>query len=166
MPASMPRDFRPIKTDPPNRPDRDGKGRFVKGNGVAVMTALRAGRANLPEVFRLLENQVSQFLTGSLNDDGGRAAIPTRRLSQHQYRAGLHRQILRLNAALELHGLFDKRGRLRVVWLSKLESLMREARAFDASLGLTRRARNVTLDEYLSTNYKRASARTRTATDA
>ena len=46
----------------------------------------------------------------------------------------LHRHILLLNAALDVRGLFDTRGRLRVSWLSKLESLMREARAFDTSL--------------------------------
>ena len=101
-----------------------------------------------------LDNAVRDFLSGSIADDGGRAQMPTRRLSQHQYRAGLHRQILRLNAALELHGLFDKRGRLRVLWLSKLESLMREARTFDASLGLARRPKPVSLDEYVARTYR------------
>ncbi len=65
---------------------------------------------------------------------------------------------VRLNAALETHGLFDRRGKLRVAWLSKLESLMREARAFDQSLGLRRRPRHVSLDEYLKTTYAESPA--------
>jgi hypothetical protein len=113
------------------------------------MTALRAGRALLPEVFQGLESQVREFFDGSLADDGGRADMPTRRVSQHQYRAVVHRQVLRLNTALEVHGLFDRRGRLRLAWLSKLESLMREARAIDGLLGLERRRRVPTLEEYL-----------------
>ena len=53
--------------------------------------------------------------------------------------------------------MFDGRGRLRVVWLSKLESLMREARAFDQSLGLARRAKRVpSLDHYLTERYSGA----------
>lgn len=139
------------KTDTPIRPERDSRtGRFVKGNGAAVKTALRAGRAHLPEVFSVLESQVREFLEASVADDGGRADMPARRLSQHQYRAVLHRQILRLNAALEVHGLFDRRGRLRLAWLGKLESLMREARAIDSLLGLARRASVPTLEEFLA----------------
>ena len=133
------------------RLDRDPRtGRFVRGNGVAVKTALRVGRAHLPEVFGVLEGQVREFLETSVADDGGRDEMPGRRLSQHQYRAVLHRQVLRLNAALELHGLFDRRGRLRLAWLGKLESLMREARAIDTLLGLGRRTTVPTLEEYLA----------------
>jgi hypothetical protein len=76
--------------------------------------------------------------------------MPTRRISQHQYRAVLHRQILRLNTALELHGLFDRRGRLRLAWLARLESLMREARAIDGLLCIERRRTVPTLEEYLN----------------
>jgi hypothetical protein len=110
---------------------------------VAVRSGLRADKAQLPEVFQALEAEVEAFLDESVTDDGGRDEIPTRRLSQHQYRAVLHRQILRLNAALEAHGLFDRRNKLRVLWLSKLEGLIREARALDQSLGLTRRQKRV-----------------------
>ena len=143
------------KTDTPTRPERDPTmGRFLPGNGAAVTTGQRAVRAQLPAVFEALEADVRDFLEASITDDGGRKAIPTRRLSQHQYRAGLHRQILRLNAALSVHGLFDRRGKLRIAWLSKLESLMREARAFDQSLGLARRPKPVpNLDAYLAERY-------------
>ena len=148
-------DLRPSSTTDRSHPSaRDARGRFVTGNRAAVMTALRAGRANLPEVFRVLEDRTRKFLEGSIADDGGRAEMPTRRLAQHECRAVLQLQILRLNAALETHGLFDRRGRLRVVWLTKLESLMREARAFDASLGLARRPKQVSLNDYLAKTYR------------
>ena len=88
---------------------------------------LRAHRADLPAAFHAVDDDVHHFLEQSLIDDGGRDDMPTRRRSQHQYRAALHRQLLQLNVALETRGLFDKRGRLRVAWLSKLESLMRES---------------------------------------
>ena len=134
--------------------DRDEKGLFRAGNGAALKTGLRADRAQLPEVFRALETEVTAFLEGSLADDGGLEEIPTRRLSQHQYRAALHRQILHLNATLETHGLFDRRHKLRVLWLSKLESLIRETRALDQSLGLARRSKPVAdLDTYLTDRY-------------
>ena len=149
MPVSGSDDFRLSETDAPNRLDRDQKGRFLPGNSSAVKTGQHA-TAHLPDVFRQQEAEVQEFLLNSIADDGGDDAIPTRRLSQHQYRAGLHRQILRLDAALEAHGLFDRRGKLCVAWLSKLESLMREARSFDLSLGLARRPRRVpTLSEVL-----------------
>ena len=154
---TMPRHPRRSDTVPSKRPDRDATGRFVKANGVAVTTGLRTGRAHRREVFEVLDDEVRDFLDSSLADDGGRAEIPTRRRSQHEYRAALHRQILLLNAAFEQQGLFDGRGRLRVVWLSKLESLMREARAFDQSLGLARRAKRVpSLDHYLTERYSGA----------
>ncbi len=157
----MSEDFRPQETDPPNPSERDARGCFLTGNAVGVMTALRAGRAQLPEVFQVLDDRAGAFLEASLTDDGGREAIPARRLSQHEYRAALHLQILRLNAALELHGLFDRRGRLRVVWLTRLESLMREARAFDQSLGLTRRPKQVSLEQYVERTYRAANPNAR-----
>ncbi len=150
--------------DAPYPPERDKQGRFLAGNITSLKTGLHA-KGQLPEVFRQQEAEVQEFLQNSIADDGGCDAIPTRRLSQHQYRAGLHRQILRLDAALEAHGLFDRRGKLRVVWLSKLESLMREARAFDQSLGLARRAKNVSLGEYLKTTYPPPSDATDSPTD-
>ncbi len=132
--------------------DRDRRtGRFLRGNRAAVRTGLRAGLGNIGAA---LDDEVQNFLEDSLADDGGREQIPRRRFSQHQYRAALHRQIVHLNAALETHGLFDRRGKLRVAWLSKLEGLMREARAFDQSLGLTRREKPVpNLDAYLTERY-------------
>ena len=146
----------PTPTAAPNerRADRDEQGRFRPDNNAAVKTGLQTKKAQLPDVFEMLEVEVQALLEGSLADDAGADDIPTRRLSQHQYRATLHRQILRLNAALDAHGMFDRRGKLRVLWLSKLESLIREARLLDQSLGLGRRPKNVSLGDYLNASYQ------------
>ena len=82
MAVSASVDLRP-QTVAPNDTDgaRDDTGRFQPGNGAAVTTGLRAQRAQLPAVFRALEEEVQALLTGSLADDGGVDEIPTRRLS-------------------------------------------------------------------------------------
>ena len=109
--------------------DRREDGRFATGNSAAAKTGLRLTKAQLPETFDALETEVQALLDGSVADDGGAEEIPTRRLAQHRYRAYLHKRILRLDAALDAHTMFDRRGKLRVLWLGKLESLIREARA-------------------------------------
>ena len=67
----------------------------------------------------------------------------------------MHRHILQVSAALDTHGVFDRHGKLRLAWLSKLESLIREARALDQSLGLARRTKSVSLDAYVRATYAR-----------
>ena len=132
------------------RSGRDARGRFVSGNGAARTTGLRAGRSGVAAADGL-HAEVRRFLDQSLAADEGDHR-PPRRQSQHHYRAMLHRQILQLSAALEVRGLFDTRGRLRVSWLGKLESLMREARAFDTSLDHdSHRAPTVSLQTPLAT---------------
>jgi hypothetical protein len=136
-------------TDDPNRRDRDRRGRFMPGNGAAVRTALTIGRARLPEVFAALDAKAGAFLAQSLADDGGED-LPVRRRSQHEYRAALHLQILRMSAAIETFGLFDRRGRLRDKWLHRLESLIRTATAIDGTLGLARREKRAeSLEDWL-----------------
>jgi hypothetical protein len=49
-----------------------------------------------------------------------------------------------------MHGLMDKRGRLREGWLRRLESLVNTAKNVDALLGYERRQRDVTLADYLA----------------
>ena len=128
---------------PTNRDPRTG--RFVGGNRAAAKT----DGPGVPG----LDADVQAFLEHSLADDGGGDQMSTRRLSQHQYRAVVHGHILQLNAALETSGLFDPHGKMRLAWLSKLESLIREARALDQSLGLARRAKTVSLDDYVRSTY-------------
>jgi hypothetical protein len=103
--------------------------------------ALRTDR--LPPEFAHLADEVQQFIEPSINDDGGRENVPHRRRSLHEYRARTHRRIVQLDAAIELRGLFDKRGKLRVQWLQQLQSLIATAKSVDSLLGLERRAKPV-----------------------
>lgn len=85
----------------------------------------------------------SEFLAGSLADDGGADEVPTRRRALHEYRARLHVNICAVADALEARGLFDKKGKLRVLWLQRLEGLITTAHRLDATLGLDRRAKRI-----------------------
>jgi hypothetical protein len=80
-------------------------------------------------------------------DEGGDVAavdLTARRGALVTYRGRIvHKNILKLAYALEERGLFDKRGKLRVAWLSKLESLIHTAVKLDVLLGLERRSRRV-----------------------
>ena len=51
--------------------------------------------------------------------------------------------MLQLDAAIELRGLFDKRGKLRVAWLGQLQALINAAKAIDSLLGVERRQKPV-----------------------
>ena len=54
------------------------------------------------------------------------------------------RRVLQIDAAIELRGLFDKRGKMRLAWLAQLQSLINTARSLDrAHLGLERRQKPV-----------------------
>jgi hypothetical protein len=129
----------------PSAPARDAHGRFQPGNLEALKHALRTDQ--VPPEFATLSAEVEAFVAGCLVDDGD--DVSTRRRSLLNYRARLHRRILQLDGALELRGLIDKRGRLRVSWLQQLQGLMGQAKAIDAQLGLDRRAKRVeTIGEY------------------
>lgn len=97
-----------------------------------------------------LKAEVDALEAQSVADDGGEMEITARRRSLHAYRARIHRRIIQLDNSLEARGLFDGRGKLRVVWISKLESLIATARAIDSLMGLGRRQKAVpSLSEYL-----------------
>jgi hypothetical protein len=126
-------------------PQRDGLGRLLPGHTLPVKHGLFSERdlANL-------NAEMSVFLGGSITDDGGEGEVATRRRTLHEYRARLHRRIVQLDAAIETRGLFDPRGKLRVAWLGKLESLIAAARGIDNVLGLDRRARDVgSMQDYM-----------------
>lgn len=98
------------------------------------------------------------FLSASIADDGGEAETPTRRRSLHAYRARLHVHIEQLSDAIERMGMFDKRGRLRALWLQRLEGLIAKAQDIDKTLGLARRAKKVpTIHDYLDEHAKRTN---------
>lgn len=121
----------------PARTDRDATGRFLPGNASARRHGLFAAG-----IEAAVAAEKCAFLAQSLADDGGED-IPERRRSLHDYRASLHVQVRALAAALERHGQFDRRGRLRATWISKLESLIAAATRIDAALGLERREKPV-----------------------
>ena len=126
----------------PNPQGRDARGRFRKGNGLAVTHALHA--IELPPELRHLRDEITTYEAACLVDEGDIAAnVPVRRRSLLTYRARLHRRFLQIDDAIELRGLIDRRGRLRVVWLTKLESLIGAAVRVDTLLGLQRRPKHV-----------------------
>jgi hypothetical protein len=110
----------------------------LPGNQIAATHGLFSER----DLARL-QAEVEAFLANSLTDDGGESEVPTRRRTLHEYRARVHRRIRQLDAALEVRGLFDRRGKLRVAWLQRLEALINTAKGIDSLLGLERRQRHV-----------------------
>lgn len=132
-----------------NDPRRCCKGHVLRGTFLAVRHALRTDR--LPPEFEHLAAEVERFASASIADDGGEGEVATRRHSLHEYRARLHRRVLQLDAALELRGLFDPRGKLRVAWLQQLQSLITTSKAIDSLLGLERRQKPVdTIESYVA----------------
>jgi hypothetical protein len=120
----------------------------------AVRHGLRSDR--LPPEFAYLREEVDAFMADCLSDEGDPANISCRRRAELEYRARLHRRIAQLDAAIELRGLFDKRGKLRVAWLQQLTSLISSARGIDAMLGLQRRQKRVpTLAEVMTEDSER-----------
>jgi hypothetical protein len=84
-------------------------------------------------------------------DEGDPEDVPARRKSLLEYRGRIHRRIVQLDTALELRGLIDKRGKLRVAWLQQLSSFITTAKSLDQLLGLARKAKRVpTLAELMS----------------
>jgi hypothetical protein len=126
----------------PNPPQRDVHGRFLRKNSIAVKTAVYAD--NLPAAFKELRADIDAIMQSYLVDEGERDLIdvPVRRRQQLENRARVQRRITHLDAALELRGLVDKRGKLRAQWLTMLCSLIDRARALDQLLGLQRRERD------------------------
>jgi hypothetical protein len=134
----------------PNASGRGADGRFLPGNLAAVKHALRTDR--LPPEFAQLAVEVDDYMSASITDDGGASEVPARRRSLHEYRARIHRRVLQLDAAIEMRGLFDKRGKLRVAWLQQLQSLINTAKGIDSLLGLERRQKtiaNMSAEDYI-----------------
>ena len=121
-------------------------GRFTSGTLASVGHGLFSGR-DLAD----LNAEVAAFLAASIDDDGGESNISTRRRDLLEARARLRRRIIQLDNALEVRGLFARRGKLRLGWLQMLATLIEKARALDTTLGLQRRARRVpSLDEWIA----------------
>lgn len=116
-------------------------GRFSHGHTASIQHGLNTDR--LPPEFEFLRQEVNAFMAACLSDEGGQEEISHRRRALLEYRARLHRRIAQLDTALETRGLFDKRGKLRVAWLQRLEGLIASAKGIDSTLGLARRTKRV-----------------------
>ncbi len=147
----------------PTPRERGADGQFLPGNRAAVTHGLYAA-GDVPAEFAHLQAEVRQFVAEALVDEGDVAQIPARRLALIEYRARLHRRIVQLDAALELRGLTDSSGKLRVAWLQQLQSLMNAAKGIDSLLGLQKRTKKVTsLQEHVSERYGPARTQKRRA---
>ena len=115
-------------------PQRGPDGRFLPGNTLALTHGLRR-QDDRDGLGGHLRSEVDAFVAGALRDENP-ATLSTRRRSLLEYRARIHRRVLQLDAALEDHGLLDRRHRLRATWLQRLESLISTAKGLDQTLGL------------------------------
>jgi len=132
-------------------PQQGEDGRLLPGHTLTLQHGLDAERVAPP--YAALQ---AEILAKSIEDDGGAAEIPARRLAQHEYRALLHRKIAQLSDALDARGMTDKSGKLRVAWLQRLEGLVASAIRIDTLLGLERRARKTNeLAAYTQEKYGR-----------
>lgn len=113
--------------------------RTLRGNGLARRTSLYAANST-PEMAEF-EAAGCALAEQSITDAGGRTELVARVLADHQYRGLLHVRILKLAHALEAHGEFDRRGRLRKGWIELLDRLINTAVSMDKILGLSRRAK-------------------------
>jgi hypothetical protein len=131
-------------------------GRFITGNQAAALHGLESGRYRRERMRMLaatLDAEAVRFLEQDLTDAGGACELSERRRSQHRYRATLDATIRKLTAALQAHGIFDGKGRLRERWIARLESLISVATRIDATLGLERRTKDLgalTIADYVS----------------
>lgn len=129
----------------PEGKDRCSAGHLWRGNATARKHGL-----HVSAVAEALAAERTAFVAASLADDGGEAECGVRRQALHAYRGRLHSHIGQLSDAIENHGLFDRRGRLRASWLQRLEGLVDRARGIDATLGLDRRQRRaVSVTDYV-----------------
>jgi hypothetical protein len=122
---------------------------FKPANWEGLQHSMRTER--WPPGLEVLRDEVAAFMAGCLVDEGDAADVPTRRLSLLSHRARIERRIIQIDARLEQAGLTDKRGKLRVAWLSQLQSLINTAKSLDQLLGLERRQKRVpSLQEVMS----------------
>jgi hypothetical protein len=123
--------------------------KVLKGNELSRRTNLHAA-ASTPEL-QAIEAAGRALVSQSIADAGGRSELIARELSDHEYRGLLHIRILKLASALDAHGEFDKRGRLRKSWIELLDRLITSAVGIDKTLGLKRRPRRVpSVAEYVA----------------
>jgi hypothetical protein len=113
----------------------------LRRNGLSRRTGLSAAYST--PALAAIEADGAALVEQSIADAGGRSELIAREVAQHEYRGLLHVRIRKLALALETHGDFDKRGRLRGAWIDRLKGLIETARQIDATLGLQRRTKRI-----------------------
>jgi hypothetical protein len=141
----------PIESPPsPTVESRDARGRFQPSNQVAVQHGLTVDR--VPAEFVHLRAELDAFVAGCLADEGvPPAEVSTRRRAMFEDLARLRRRIMQLDTAIESRGMFDGHGRLRATWLERLTTMVKQAAAIDAQLGLQARSKQpASLEDYVN----------------
>lgn len=123
---------------------------FGPGNGRAVKHGLYL-RSAAEEIAAVLESYVV--------DEGGLSEVPARRLDLLRVTAKTQRHFDRLSDTLDTLGMFDKRGRLRVSWLQRIEGLANTLVRLNSTLGLTRQAKSVTLADIIDQHEREKRSR-------
>jgi hypothetical protein len=144
---------------------RGANGQFIRSDTTRRIyeqpfTGLRSkadAADQLPPAFAYLQEQLDALIARCIADEGvPEADIPVRRKKLIEYSVRLHRRILQLDTALEIHGITDRRGKLRATWLTKLANLIAIAKGLDVVLGLERRSRDIgslSLAEYAAIDH-------------
>lgn len=135
----------------PYGPERDATtGRFAANHTASVKHGLFSER-DLAGLNERIQAQTSQAIA----DMGGERNVSVRARLLIETRFRLQRRLEQVDAAIEVKGITDGKGKLRAAWLQRLEGLAAAIRAIDAQLGLKRQARRVgTLEEHIRTNYR------------
>jgi hypothetical protein len=123
---------------PVTDPIRNAIGRYVRGNPGPVTHGLHSKRLR-----RVMAEERIAFEQASIAEDGGAQRMSERRKSLHRYRAALHVQLTNMQAAIETHGLYDTRGKLRAAWINAMLAMMSRAQSLDQALGLDSTPRNI-----------------------
>lgn len=130
---------------PPDSPEAGGRtprGTFAPGNPWARTAALRHGLFS-PEAPAAVaaREAAAAFLQQCIADEGGLSELSARQLALLEDRAAVYRLQRQLGHAIDHLGMFDSKGRLRVLWMNKLESLIATGLRIDALLGAERKSR-------------------------
>ena len=131
-------------------PNRDADtGRFAPNHTASVKHGAFSERDLL-----CLREEIESALAATLVDEGGADNVPVRKRLLLENRMRLQRRFAQADNLLELRGVTDAKGRLRLAHLQRLEGLAAAIIAHDRLLGLARKPRDVdTLEAYIAQKY-------------
>lgn len=135
----------------PYGPGRDATtGRFAPNHTASAKHGLFSARD-----LAGLDERISTLTAQAIADMGGEENVSVRARLAIETRFRLQRRLEQIDAAIEVKGIMDSRGKLRSAWLQRLEGLSGAIRAIDAQLGLRRQAKRVgTLEQHIQKNYR------------